>query len=58
MTPEEEAQIILYELWFSVAEAIFHRVCVITELTEEQIQALQSVALRPNDFQIQVDHVK
>jgi hypothetical protein len=58
MAPEEEAHTILYELWFSVAEAIFHRVCVVTELTEEQIQALQSVALRPNDFQIQVDHVK
>ena len=55
MTPEEEAHTILYELWFSVAETIFHRVCVITELTEEQIQALQSVALRPNDFQIEID---
>jgi hypothetical protein len=45
---------ILYELWYSVAETIFQRVCSITELDEEQIDALRKAALRPNDFQIQV----
>lgn len=43
---------ILYEVWFSVAESIFEKVCKVTELNEEQIEALRLVALRPNDFQI------
>jgi hypothetical protein len=55
MESEDAAHAILYELWYSVAETIFQRVCEITELTEEQIQALKAVALRPNDFQIHVD---
>ena len=49
------AQNILYELWFSVAESIFKQVCELTELDEEQIEALKSVALRPNDFQIEIE---
>ena len=49
---EPIAKTILYELWFSVAESIFERVCEITELTEEQRDALRMIALRPNDFQV------
>ena len=51
---ETIAENILYELWFSVAETIFKRVCEITELDDEQIEALKAVALRPNDFRIEV----
>lgn len=51
---EAVAQTILYELWFSIAESIFERVCEVTELDEEQREALRTVALRPNDFQIQI----
>ena len=46
------AEQVLYDLWYSIAETIFERVCKVTELDEEQIEALRSVALRPNDFQI------
>lgn len=49
------AENILYELWFSVAETIFKRVCEVTELDEEQQEALKQVALRPNDFQIVIE---
>jgi hypothetical protein len=49
------AENIIYELWFSVAETIFKRVCEITELNHEQIDALKTVALRPNDFQIKIE---
>jgi len=49
------ARNILYEMWFSVAETIFKQVCKETELNQEQIDALKSVALRPNDFQIEVE---
>lgn len=52
---ETIAQNILYELWFSVAESIFDKVCTVTELNQDQIIALKSVALRPNDFQIQIE---
>lgn len=52
---ETIAQNILYELWFSVAETIFKRVCEVTKLNEEQVEALRSVSLRPNDFQVYVE---
>lgn len=55
---ETIAQNILYELWFSVAESIFKRVCEETELNEEQVEALRSVCLRPNDFQIIVENTE
>jgi len=49
------AESILYEMWYSIAEKIFERVCEITELDEEQRDALRKVALRPNDFQIKIE---
>lgn len=49
------AHTILEELWFSIAEELFYRVCVATELDPEQIEALRAVALRPNDFQVATD---
>jgi hypothetical protein len=52
---EKVASDILYELWFSVAETLFKRVCDAAELDDEQIEALRLVALRPNDFQIRIE---
>lgn len=52
MTLETIAQNIIYELWFSIAETIFEKVCEVTELDTEQISALRAVALRPNDFHV------
>lgn len=52
---EKAAERVLYELWFSIAETIFKRVCEVTELDEEQISALKEVALRPNDFHIYIE---
>ena len=49
---ESIAHTILYELWYSIAETLFERVCIVTELDEEQKEALRSVVMRPNDFQI------
>ncbi len=49
------AQNIVYEVWYSVAETIFKKVCEVTELNDEQIEALKAVALRPNDFQIKIE---
>lgn len=52
---ETISESILYELWYSVAEDLFKAVCEVTELDEEQIEALRKIALRPNDFQIQIE---
>lgn len=52
---EVVAEAILYELWYSVAESIFERVCEVTELDEEQKKALREVSLRANDFQIKIE---
>jgi hypothetical protein len=52
---EVVAEAILYELWYSVAETIFERVCEVTELDEEQKEALREVSLRANDFQIKIE---
>jgi hypothetical protein len=46
---------ILYELWYSIAETLFQRACIATELDAEQIEALRKVMLRPNDFQIHIN---
>ncbi len=49
---DKVAEQFLYELWYSIAETIFERVCKVTDLDEEQIAALREVAMRPNDFQV------
>jgi hypothetical protein len=54
-TTEKIAEMILYEWWYSIAKEIFEKVCVIAELDEEQKDALREVALRPNDFQIEIE---
>lgn len=55
-TPTDQmARTLLYEWWYSIAEVLFERVCEVTELDQEQKEALRAVALRPNDFHIVVD---
>jgi len=52
---EKIAESVLYDLWFSVAEMIFEKVCEVTQIDEEQKEALRLIALRPNDFHIQIE---
>ena len=54
---EKIAESVLYDLWFSVAEMIFEKVCEVTQLDDEQKEALRLVALRPNDFHVQIESV-
>ena len=55
LSPDQKrAEQVLYEIWYSVAETIFEKVCEVTELDHEQKEALRSVALRPNDFHIYI----
>jgi hypothetical protein len=46
------AENVLYEIWYSIAESIFERVCEVTQLDDEQRAALRQLVMRPNDFQI------
>ena len=48
------AETLLYELWYAIAEDIFRRVCEVTELSEEQQEALRETMLRPNDFHVRL----
>jgi hypothetical protein len=50
----KNAENILYDVWYTVAEKIIQRVINVVELSDEQVEALKSVTLRPNDFQIQI----
>jgi hypothetical protein len=34
---------------------IFEKVCEVTQLDDEQKEALRLVALRPNDFHVQIE---
>lgn len=52
---ERKARILLYEMWISYAEKLLEKVIKITELNEEQANALRRVSLRPNDFVIKVE---
>ena len=52
---QEMAKTILYEWWYAISEALFERVCEVTELDEDQRNALRAVSLRPNDFHLMVE---
>jgi hypothetical protein len=52
---DRKARILLYELWISYAEKLLEKVIQITELNEEQANALRRISLRPNDFIIRVE---
>jgi hypothetical protein len=52
MPTRSDAQTLLYELWYAIAEDILQRVCEVTELSEEQREALRATMLRPNDFHV------
>ena len=52
---DRKARILLYELWISYAEKLLEKVIQITELNEEQANALRKISLRPNDFIIRVE---
>ena len=55
MSMEAKAKDLLYELWIQYAEKLLEKVIVITDLSEEQANALRRVALRPNDFIVLVE---
>jgi hypothetical protein len=57
MPTRSDAQNLLYELWYAIAEDILQRVCEVTELSEEQREALRATMLRPNDFHVVMEEL-
>jgi hypothetical protein len=55
VTLDTKARALLYELWIQYAEKLLEKVIKVTELSEEQAEALRRVYLRPNDFAITVE---
>lgn len=51
---EKIAENVIYEAWYTFAEKLFVRIIEVTELNEEQAEALRAVVLRPNDFVVEV----
>ena len=50
----EEAKQVLYELWYEYAERIFEKVVIVCQLSEEKIEVLRQIYLRPNDFKVNI----
>ena len=48
------AENVIYEVWYTFAEKLFDRIVEVTELDEEQAEALRSIVLRPNDFIVEI----
>lgn len=51
----DTAENILFNLWYSIAEKLFKKVVEVTQLNEEQVRALKTACLRPNDFRIRIN---
>ena len=51
---EKVAENIISDMWYTFAEKIFNRIVEITQLNEEQAEALRLAVLRPNDFGVQI----
>jgi hypothetical protein len=45
-------QEVLYNLWYEYAERLFNKVVILCQLSEEKIEVLRQIYLRPNDFQV------
>ena len=48
---ETRAATLLGNLWYMIAQRLFDKVCTVTELDAERIDALRQIALRPMDFE-------
>jgi hypothetical protein len=53
---DKETQQFLQSAWYILAEKIFKQIIDITGLDKEREDALRSVVMRPNDFEIQIEN--
>ena len=50
----EEANQVLYDLWYEYAERLFEKVVIACQLSEEKIEVLRQIYLRPNDYKVNI----
>ncbi len=53
---DKETQQFLQSAWYILAEKIFKQIIDITGLDKEREDALRSIVMRPNDFEIQIEN--
>jgi hypothetical protein len=51
---EQQAEQVLYDLWYEYAERLFKRVMEICDIDKEREEVLRLLFLRPNDFGIEI----
>lgn len=51
---EQQAEQVLYDLWYEYAERLFKRVMEVCEIDPEREEVLRLLFLRPNDFGIEI----
>lgn len=54
----EVAENVLFNMWYTVAEKIFKKVVEVAQLDDDQIKALKTACLRPNDFRIRINDLQ
>ena len=53
---DKETQQFLQSAWYILAEKIFKQIIDLTGLDKEREDALRSVVMRPNDFEIHIEN--
>ena len=51
---DQLAKQVLYDLWYEYAERLFNKVVTTCQLSEEKIEVLRLIYLRPNDFKVNI----
>jgi hypothetical protein len=54
LTYDEQAEQVLYDLWYEYAERLFKRVMEVCDIDKEREEVLRLLFLRPNDFAVEV----
>ena len=52
---DKETQHFLQSAWYILAEKIFKQIIELTGLDKDREDALRSIVMRPNDFEIRID---
>jgi hypothetical protein len=52
---DKETQYFLQSAWYILSEKIFKQIIELTGLDKDREDALRSIVMRPNDFEILVD---
>jgi hypothetical protein len=51
---EQQAEEVLFDLWYDYAERLFKRVMEVCDIDPEREEVLRQLFLRPNDFVVEI----